>query len=87
MRSIWMMLGPLALVACAQAPSQDEVPAVYAACEKTQATGSRLKTHVCWTTDQKEMSDRDVRTAKDQMARTRPAPVPSETGTGVQRQR
>lgn len=85
MRSIWMLLGPLALVACAQTPpqeAQDETPVVYTACEKTEPTGSRLKTHVCWTADQKEAADRDVRTAKGQMERSRPAPMPGERALG-----
>lgn len=77
MRSIWTLMGLLALAGCAQTPAQEEQPAIYAACEKTQPTGSRLKSHVCWTTDQKEMADRDVRTAKGQMERTRPAPMPA----------
>lgn len=84
MRSIWMMLGPLALVGCAQTPpqeAQEEKPVVYTACEKTEPTGSRLKTHVCWTADQKEMADRDVRSAKGAMERT-PALYPVESPRG-----
>lgn len=76
MRSIWIWMGPLALAACAQAPSQDERQVVYVACEDAQPTGSKLKSRVCWTADQKEIADRDVRTAKEQMERSRPAPIP-----------
>lgn len=88
MRSIWILLGSTALYACAQAPAEDDNrPAVYAACERTQPTGSRLTTHVCWTAEQKAMAESDARTAKDHLARTRPAPVPKDAQVRTPRSR